>query len=72
MPLNVAMHLHDITFVYPTFHIYTILMNATQLFTFTSVYLHGNRKHTSVQDRPEYEINFEYLHTGMLYIWRHI
>ena len=35
MPLNVAMHLHNITFVYLTFHTYTILMNATHLFTFT-------------------------------------
>ena len=53
MPLKVVMHLHDITFVYLTFHIYTIiiLMKATHLLTFTSVYLHRNRKHTSQQDR---------------------
>ena len=51
MPLNVVMHLHDITFLYLTFHIYTILINAAHLFTFTSIYLHRNRKHKSEQNR---------------------
>ena len=61
---------NDINFVYLTFHVYTILMNTTHLFTFTSIYLHRNHKHTSEQDRLEYKVNYEYLHTGMLYILR--
>ena len=69
MPLNVVMYLHDISFVYLTFNIYAILMNATHLFTFTSIYLHRNRKQTSEQDSVLRSIT-NICHTGMIYISR--